>query len=157
MTVQKRDDSIESLLLFQRLPWIMPPIYSCPKFHHFSYGERSHTARAFHLRLNFELLDSSQCLHVDNFSGYDVVFPIWSPNTSSNIMTLETHLCHVFRFLDHLWSDSCVPSIAKVTQQRTVVKIFAVPYMRPTINNITCYWALKRLLHCGFDLHFPGG
>ena len=29
--------------------------------------------------------------------------------------------------------------------------------MLPAINNVTCYWALKRLLHCGFDLHFPDG
>ena len=29
--------------------------------------------------------------------------------------------------------------------------------MLPTINNVTCYWALKRLLHCGCDLHFPDG
>ena len=29
--------------------------------------------------------------------------------------------------------------------------------MLPTINNVTCYWALKRLLHCAFDLHFSDG
>lgn len=61
----------------------------------------SNTARAFHFRLNFELLGSSQCLHTDNSSGYDVAFLVWSPNTGSNLMALEMHLCHVFKFLDH--------------------------------------------------------
>ena len=156
MTVPKRNNSTESLLLFQRLPWIMPSIYSCPKFHHVSYGEKSHTARAFHFMLNLDLLGSSQCL-LTIFQVMMLLYQFDHQTLAATSWPLKL-ICVMF---SNFWTVSDLTAVPLLLQKslnkELIVKIFVVPYMLPTVNNITCYWALKRLLHCGFDLHFPDG
>lgn len=79
----------------------------------------SHPLRAEWLCLTFDPSKhyQSYLITVDTFSGYRIAVPVQSASSSHTTVAIETNLCQVFGFMDHLQSDNCVPFIAKTTQR----------------------------------------
>lgn len=99
-------------------------------------------------------------------SSYGVALPVQPANSSHTIMSLETNLCHVFGFLDHLQSDNrvsftdfCTKSCWAHSTMGWWSRCFMdLPHSLPSIG-IWYYWAFKqpsqKLTQKDFSFHLP--